>query len=437
MLQSKGTENKKIGKKDLLCLALIIAYALFFCFYQIKNNIYPDYYSHGDDATYPYFAQQFLQGTFRESNFIFSLRILQILPIAFFYKLFGISYYSAAAWNILSFICSIVTIFLIGKELYNKKTGFIASLLFTFFPMTAVFAYTIKPIEPLIFISLLALFALIKCQKYKSKTWGFVFGVLLIALPLIETIGAVLTLIGVLYLLVDQIYKRDISTPIKLYIVYGALLAVGLTCLFNYIFSGNPIITLTATESYYGSVGCNTANEANANITLYQEFGIPVACSNNIASSQYTAVCLTCYARIMFPYHINGFLTFLEQLLYSTALGGLFFYAAIFAIGYILFKRERIAYYFIFWFAFGLLYLNFGPMHIGLFPLSYLPITVLWYYLTIIAVPTILIISIALARFMDGGSQKIATVRSFIVLAIILLLIVTSLHTDYFYFPTF
>lgn len=429
--------NNKLNKMDLLALAIIIGYALFFCFFQATNNIFPPYLNSGDDAPYSFFAKQFLLGTFRETSFISSVRILQILPIAFFYKLFGTSYYSAATWNILSFIGAIIVAFFIGKELYNKKAGLLSALLFTFFPLVAELSYTIKPIVPLVFISSLSILGLIYCQKRKSKSWGFLAGMLLIATPLLMTIGFVMVILLVLYLVADQFYLHKIPTNLKLYIFYGMLLTAGLTAAFNYIFSGNPLITLTATAGYYSTVGCNTNQTTNANLSQYNQFGIPVSCSGNYSSSYYNPSCLICYMDIMFPYTFNNPISFAYQIMYMISRVGLFFYALLLATVYLIIKREKRAYYLILWFVSGFLYLSFGAQGISLSPLRYTFINALYYYLAIIAMPTIVITSIALVKFLEGGNGNKKSIRLFLVLLIVLLLIISSLYTNYYSFATF
>jgi len=92
----------------------------------------PSFY--GDDTAYLGEAYFVLAGIFYESPYIFSVRLLQIYPIALFYTLFGVSMLTSSLWDIISFIGSIVIAFLIGRKLHSSTVGLIAALSLAFIP---------------------------------------------------------------------------------------------------------------------------------------------------------------------------------------------------------------------------------------------------------------------------------------------------------------
>lgn len=407
-----------------LYLAAILAYALFYCYYQVTNLIPGRYRTSGDDATYPFLAQQFLNGTFKESTFIFSVRIMQILPTALFTALLGPSTYADSAWNIASFLGTIIVAFYAGREMFDRNAGTISAMLMAFFPLPAVLSYTSHVEGPVIFISSLCVLALVYAKKRNSPRWAFASGLLMVAIPLVSPTGFVMDFVLVLYLVLERfIAKQRIPARIELNIVYGVIVASVMTAAFNYAYSGNPLITMTTTSNFLSTVGCSpNQTAAGVNLTLYERFGVEVGCGNNIPwliSSPYV------YLSIMFPYNLS--LNSIGNILNQYNRVGLFFYLAFPALLYLIWKRQRSAAFAVFWFVVGLVYLEFGPMHVSVFPLQYLPMQKdVWYLAAILSMPTTLMISIALARFSSDGGNA----RRLAVILIVALLIFTSLNID-------
>ncbi len=413
----------------------LIVYGLLFCAYQILNNYPPQYRLTSDDATYPYLAQRFLNGTFREyNNFILSERILQILPMALFIKVFGVSIYSTSGWNILSYLGMVFVMFYLGRALFNDMAGIFASLLTAFYPLIASMAYLMQPDMPMVFFSALFALSLVYCKNKKSKGWGLLCGMLLISLPLITPIGAVIVILGVIYLIASFAYEYHKYAGVRQeekYIVYGMIFAGMCALIFNYMFSGNPVITVTASSDFYGNVGCGSNQNGIVNTTLYNKFGIPVSCGNQ-SPSEYAGGSANVYIDEMFSYVYSPFNDLLLQLLYSKDRTTTYYYVAIPALLYIFKKKEKNAYFMAFWLIAGLLYLSFGPAKISFYPPAYLFLEESWKYIVIVAVPTILIISVALAKFLGAGGKKQRAFRLFLTVLIILFLLITSMDADLF-----
>jgi hypothetical protein len=87
-----------------------------------------------------------------------------------------------------------------------------------------------------------------------------------------------------------------------------------------------------------------------------------------------------------------------------------------------------------FWLITGFLYLSFGAAKITLFPPTYLFLEELWKYIAILTVPMIIVISVALAKFVNGGGAKQKRIRIYAAAIIILFLLITSLYADLFGF---
>ena len=114
-----------------------------------------------DDSVYVNEAFQAAQGKFSEGPFIFSLRLMMIYPMAFFFVLFGVGMASSVLWDIFAFLATAVIVFLLGKELYSSYAGIIASLLLMFFPLVVRLSSTVSDDIVMMFISSFAFLGLL------------------------------------------------------------------------------------------------------------------------------------------------------------------------------------------------------------------------------------------------------------------------------------
>ncbi|MEM3241082.1 MAG: glycosyltransferase family 39 protein [Candidatus Micrarchaeaceae archaeon] len=415
----KGHKATKADSFAYAALAVLLAFVLV---YSLVNVGGPSFY--GDDTVYLDVANSVLTHLFRESPFIFSVRLMQIYPIALFYALFGVNMISSSLWDILAFTMTVAVVFFIGKELYNNTAGLVSALLYSFFPLVVRLSATVSDDLVMAFVTALAVMAIVLGEKRDSKKWYFAGGVAALASPLVTPEGAIIIVFLALFLLVELLRKK-IKLKSVIFAVYGFLFAAALLMLANYALSGNPLITITVTNHFYSTVGeKNTIPSTNTNLNFY------------IAT--------------MFPYHIlEGFVsglrsgnianafTFLEPAFFvPNSRVGFYMYALVIAFAYLLVKREKRAYVPMFWFLFCFAYLEFGPMHVSLVPFQYLLSYRLGRFLTLVAPPTVLIIGIAVARSIEKGS-RIKRKLGFAICAIaILFLIVTSISINLFWHGT-
>ena len=245
-------KREKKGKKDgsriaYILLSLIIIYTIMYSFVFMVGP------SHmGDDVAYSYLAYYSSKGTFVQSaSNILSIRILHIIPIGFFYSLFGASIVSSAAWDGISFLLSVILVFLIGKEIYNDHVGLLAAFLLAIFPLAAVYSTTMSDNIPMMFFVCLAVFAFIKAVKKNTKMWYLFAGMALVLPPLAIPEGFVLWIIIGLYIIIELLRKKLTINRTTLFFVYGFVIVIAVLLLFNYINSGHPLITFTANMLYY------------------------------------------------------------------------------------------------------------------------------------------------------------------------------------------
>ena len=115
-----------------------------------------------DETFYFNAAKQILNGYIPYKDFFFSHPPLQIYAIAFLYKIFGISFFIGKLLTLITSTLSALLIYLILKELYDIRAGFLASIIFLLNPVFISFSTMGYGMwETLIFI-LLSLYLIIK-----------------------------------------------------------------------------------------------------------------------------------------------------------------------------------------------------------------------------------------------------------------------------------
>ena len=396
----KKIASKKLSRNYKIALIAIAAFALI---YSLVFIIGPSAY--GDDPTYLSLAYGAANGNFVESAYIFSVRLFMIFPIAIFYKLFGVNLFSDSIWDILCFVGSVVAAFYIGKELYDEKVGILAAFLLSIFPLTAILAPTVSDNIPMMFMTTMAMLSILYAQRKSSKFWYFAAGIFLIASPLVTPEGFIVIPIAVLYLLVELFRKKISINRTSLYLIYGVL-AIGIALIaFNYLNSGHPLITYTTNSNYFSAIGVlqngqyTTIGSANQNLSFYPQWMLPYnilqIVSSNISRLNFNPV------SIWDQIYVTNF-----------NMVGFFFYALVVAALYLILRKEKRAYFALFWLLAGFLYLEFGPMHFSLIPFEYLLTHRLPRFLTLIAVPTAIIIAMALVRWAEASKQQLRLLAS-------------------------
>ena len=338
----------------------------------------------GDDINaYIWEAHRVSIGAFQETNYdIFSTRLLQDMPIGFFYWLMGPGILSSALWDIITFVLSVVLVFYIGKELYDEKVGLLAAFLMATFPMAVIYSLTMSDNLPMMFFSSLAMYLLLVGIKRNSRKHLFLSGMAFISVPLTTPEGAVLIVVALAYLILLLAIKRGFRKMNLVHILSGAAVAIAILLIYNYANSGNPLITLTAAQHFYGAVGQpNTIPYIDSNPNFYFTVMFPY----NLLASIWNSPSA--------PYLLNGFSTSAWIWTNDSNLGGLYFYFLVAASAYLIIIWDKRAIFPLFWFAVGFAYLEFGPLNITLNPFSYIMLHRLDRFLLLITPPMVIIMS--------------------------------------------
>lgn len=377
-----------------LILALIVANAAYYGFTHYEG---PSVY--GDDPNYLYLASSLLQGTYvMNPGYIFSLRVMQFVPIAFFYAIMGVHTYSASAWDIFSYLATIVVIFFFGRFFYSEKAGLFSAFTLSIFPLLTKYAVTTGEDPPLMFVTSLAVLLLLYGIRYHKPKYYFASGLFLVTAWLISyeagiTIAFVLLLGAYLtfkrlyadkhgikqgakafYLTlksfikdgdVRKLYKKArllyswLGNNASTFLVLGVAIGFLVTFIFSALYSNSgPYVTITRNLNFYSSVGGKV---------------------NGLPTIPTTDVSLMFYPDDMFPYHFVALLSQhmtlgnLLNVIRNNVFGlgtltefGISFYILVLAIIVLALAREKRALFVGIWFAFMFLFLQFGPMSAGI-----------------------------------------------------------------------
>jgi 4-amino-4-deoxy-L-arabinose transferase-like glycosyltransferase len=373
----------------LLIVLLASAFAL-----SVVFAIGPSYM--GDDVAYAFFAHRVDIGQFKQaSGDILSIRIMQIYPIALFYSMLGVNAVSSAMWDTLALLGTVAVTFFIGKEVYNESVGLLSAFLLALSPIANTLSVTMSDNVPMMFFASLGMLGLLYGERRESRAWYAISGIAFMASVLVMPEGLIALATGVLYLLVQIARKKAKAGRALPFFACGLLIAFAITCAFNYANVGNPLITFTSTFSFYQSQsGTNVIAPANTYLAFYPEtmfpYNVLATLQRDLGSGIFNPVRIWDDIDVA-NYNVVGFL----------------FYIVIIAAAYLALRKERGAYFPLFWAIVGLLLLEFDPLHISLAPFVYTLQHRLSRYLTLVAPPVAIIISIALVRLLQGHEKRI------------------------------
>ncbi|MEM0094716.1 MAG: glycosyltransferase family 39 protein [Candidatus Micrarchaeaceae archaeon] len=383
--------EKKSAKIAYIALVLILIY---FITYLSTHPMAPSFFD--DDTAYEMLAYDVVHGTFYPTtNYYYTARIMQVLPMSIFYLLFGINFLSSAMWDIIASSLIIIITFYSGRDIYNEYVGVIAALILSVFPLMVYLSGTSKETIPMALFTTLAFYGAMKGYLKNSSKWYFVSGLSIIAAFLASLLGiiiAVTILVYVIILAFYQRHKKEKRVSLKsVHILSGAIFGIALILLYGFLASNNPFIIFQINIEYI-------------TVPSYTHFSV-----------------ITPYYAILLP-------PFFDAL--SGINIGYIFYVFYIAIPYLLIKRVKKSYTAIFWALFTLLYLWVGPMKIGMAPFSYSMIPRGWQYLPIIAPPVAITIAAFLVNIYESYGKKHLVPTISIISAVIVFIVYSSLYLD-------
>lgn len=356
--RAPGSTPKPANMRRALAYAMLLVLVLSFLAYAIKYVDAPSGYD--DDNAYIDNGFAFATGAYVENLNPISARVLMTVPIGLSYILFGTSPLSSAAWCIISYIGTIIAVFLIARELSGETAGILAAMFAGFFPELALLAPTVDDMVPFAFLTSLAMYCILVGRRRNKPLGHAAGGVLLVGSILVTPLGFI-TLVFALVYYVACLARSGARIAGRGFValLVGIVIGSAAAGAFSYVNSGNPLMTLLAYGGFYSS------ENIGQTIVLNPSF----------------------YFGLMFPP--------LGSALYSEF--SVYFYMALAASAYVVLRRKRGAYFPLAWLWFTMLYLIAGPMSVSVRPLAYYVIPEVNRYLVALAPPIAVLLGISCA----------------------------------------
>ncbi|MEM3791541.1 MAG: glycosyltransferase family 39 protein [Candidatus Micrarchaeaceae archaeon] len=394
-----GAAKRHIWIRENLGIVLLLIFSSLFSFAFFKG---PSIF--GDDPYYLQYVPQVINGTFRETINVFSLRILMDIPIGLSVKLLGYNDIAAGIYVFATYLITVYLIYLISKEIYDKKAGLISAFLFSIYPLVVKFNSDPDPMLPLCMLLSFSTLFFIYGEGKKHEVSGYILsGIFAFMGVFVNPLAYVYVLFFSLYIFASIIYgfarRRIIKKNPLLFFIGVLTCAIAFGYVNDFLAYGKPFYEITFTNYYYsGAGGPDEIFYTNPSFTFYLKGFFPEIRLNEILS----------------PYQPSEV--------------GFFGYATIAAVLYLLLSNEKRARFPLIWLSFITFYLEFGSMSVT----HYFPIYKLMRFTLIASMPMVSVIGIALAKAMEG--KKYAYYKKGLAFAAIAFLFVTSLPITYYYY---
>jgi hypothetical protein len=373
-----------LNLRPSLIMPLIIVFALairLFFFFGMGFS---------DDLQYSHEAWRVATGTFHDTRGLLQMRLGVILPIALFYRLFGVGSVTLVAYSLCCSLGLIVLVFMLGKMFFSEREGLLASLLLAIFPLDVAGATSAMPDVPQAFFISLAIYHFMGTYRrtlageidFPRNLGGyFITGLIAGFAYFIRDIAVLIFPFLAIFLIVDYLLaeKRE-NLKEALYRRFSAILPV---------LAGFMVVVLIEGWYHYADTGdfflrCHIMSAYYSHDRDF--FALGGICQD-----------LGFYPREMF--HVTADWRFSSTRYYPY---GLFYYTIIPALLYVLFfhfKRARVP---LIWALFFFIYLQFGSMSL----INYIPVHRLPRHLAVITAPALLFLSFALTTIYEGSKRR-------------------------------
>lgn len=200
---------KKLIKSNILIILILVFALILYTYFMLHNTLSPD------EAMYAWNAKQL----YENPSLIFSEQMWGITPPMFYiivavFDIFLPQEFAARLVPVLFALSGIFLIYLLGKEIKNKKLGLLAALFLTLNPWFWMISNRILLDVPLTTLAILNSYFLIKLYKTKENKF--------LALSIISFILIILTKsVGIMFLPLNIIiifyvyFRNKIKNPLK------------------------------------------------------------------------------------------------------------------------------------------------------------------------------------------------------------------------------
>ena len=136
--------------------------------------------------------------------------------LSVFYRIFGCKVIVAQLLNI-ALGCGIsVTLFFIGRKIFNEKCGYVAAIVWALWPSHIMYNSLVASEELFTFLNLLCILFFIYVVKYKDNNYKFIIlfvilGVLCAIANAVRPLGLVLIIAGIFYFIFIEINNGSVK----------------------------------------------------------------------------------------------------------------------------------------------------------------------------------------------------------------------------------
>jgi 4-amino-4-deoxy-L-arabinose transferase-like glycosyltransferase len=346
---------------------------------------------------------------------------------AILYSLFGASSLTSVLFDLATFLGTIVVVYLIGSELYNRKVGLVSSLLYCAFPLAVLETASGGDDVPMAFFVSLAVLTLLLAMKGRRKAFYALSGFFGVAGFLTVPEALIIVPFLLLLLLADTIMHLD-RKQLSLIASFavGIACAVALIALLGYLTAGDPLYIYHVDSSWYTNY-CYNVNCTLSFAPLQTYLGELLPFQVLGGAQQIIANPTAAYLQgAIHASLVNASINWQGYMI------GAYFYVAIVSAAYLLLKRDKRVAVPGLWILATLLYLSFGTMSLQ----HWLPVQPQYQRFTLIFGPAIaLLIGFFIIRFTERkGKEKkrkgrLMKAKYVLAVAIVLLLLLPSYYT--------
>lgn len=326
-----------------------------------------------------------------------NVKFLLFAGIAFFYLLLGYSLLSSSLFGILCFLGTILTVYLIGKNIHSSNTGLVAAFLYAIFPLVVMQSSNVGDDVPAtFFVSLAVLLMLMALRGDKFKNAYYVLSGFISAICyLIVPEGALGALFIIIFLCANALIKKRRKTLWKgaVFCLSGVVVAVTTIMLLGFVLYGQPFFIMNASNTGLSSFS------ASPGAVTYIQYMFPASFFQASLESRF------------FPLPdgqtFAGVLDYIDRYDAHTLAFGYFGLALLISAIYLVVRKEKRALVPASWFLVVFLYLGFGSQSFS----KYVPVLASERFMILLCPAVVLLIGIALADVLDWVRKKERWVR--------------------------
>ncbi len=333
-----------------------------------------------------------------------NVKLLLFFGMAIFVKALGYSLFSVSLFGVFCFLGTAVAVYLIGKELYDRRAGLIGAFLYSIFPLVVTNSSNAGDDVPMVFfVSLAVLFAVLALRKGNARRayyalTGFTAAISYLIVPE-GAIGAaiVLAIFGMDTILNLRRKKalRKAKTGLALAIA-GVIAALAVTLLLGFVENGHWLSII-----YDANLNL-AAYVTSPGAPAYLNWLFPVPLLKNIAAGPFFSdpslqnLVALLKASVGAPYVLD-WMAF-----------GYFGFAFLISAAYLLIIRDKRLAIPLLWFMIAFLYLGFGSQSIT----TYVPVLSLTRFALILCPAIALVVAFCLTHAIEYAGKKGAATRA-------------------------